>query len=358
VSTWGDQLKELGEIRKRSLPEGLSEFDILRRRYLKALADRTGRAVIVYATAYLEPRPTLDSPQALSVHLGDIQGFMEAVSNVQEREVDLFLHSPGGSAEAAESIVEYLRTRFDHIRVIVPVAAMSAATMIALSADEIVMGAHSQLGPIDPQFTISTPEGPRSAPAQTILDQFELAKRECADPKNIAGWLPILRSYSPGLIAQCTHQRELGESFVARWLERYMFKDDQDAVGKAKTAAAWFADFKEFKSHGRRVSREDARRLGLRILDLEADGELQDAMLSVYHAIHHTLTGTGAAKIIENHHGRAAIIMVQQMVLTQQQAPNPGLSRPGQPALPASATPPALNREQRRKQARQARKKS
>jgi ClpP class serine protease len=156
-ATWGDQLKELGEIRKRSLPRGISEFGILRRRYLKALADRTGRAVIVYATAYMEPRPTLDSPQALSVHLGDIQGFMEAVSNVQEREVDLFLHSPGGSAEAAQSIVEYLRTRFDHIRVIVPGAAMSAATMIALSADEIVMGAHSQLGPIDPQFTIPRP---------------------------------------------------------------------------------------------------------------------------------------------------------------------------------------------------------
>jgi ClpP class serine protease len=65
---------------------------------------------------------------------------MEAVSNVEEREVDLILHSPGGSAEAAESIVEYLRTRFDRVRVIVPVAAMSAATMMALSADEIVMG--------------------------------------------------------------------------------------------------------------------------------------------------------------------------------------------------------------------------
>jgi hypothetical protein len=45
-------------------------------------------------------------------------------------------------------------------------------------------------------------------------------------------------------------------------------------------------------------------------------------MLSVYHAIHHTFLGTGAAKIIENHHGRAAIVMVQQMLVTQQQAPN------------------------------------
>jgi len=72
----------------------------------------------------------------VSIHLGDLRGFMEAVSNVTERDLDLFLHSPGGSAEAAEAAMAYLRTRFDHIRVIVPLAAMSAATMMALGADE------------------------------------------------------------------------------------------------------------------------------------------------------------------------------------------------------------------------------
>lgn len=97
---------------------------------------------------------------------------MEAVSNVSERKLDLILTSPGGSPEAAESIMDYLRSRFDHIRAVVPVAAMSAATMMALACDEILMGTHSQLGPIDPQLTVVTPEGPRSSPAQAILDQF------------------------------------------------------------------------------------------------------------------------------------------------------------------------------------------
>jgi hypothetical protein len=184
VPTWGQQLKELQELAVAHPNPGPGEpsiVDILRRKYMKALADRTGRAVIVYETAFLEARP--HDPAVISVHLSDMAGFMEAVSNVTERELDLFLHSPGGSAEAAESIVEYLRTRFDHIRVIVPVAAMSAATMMALAADEIVMGAHSQLGPIDPQFTVNTPEGPRSAPGQAIIDQFALAKLECKTPR-------------------------------------------------------------------------------------------------------------------------------------------------------------------------------
>ncbi len=232
---------------------------------------------------------------------------MEAVSNIQGRELDLIIHSPGGSAEAAESIVEYLRQRFEHIRVIVPVSAMSAATMIALSADEIVMGQHSQLGPIDPQFIISTPEGARSAPAKAILNQFELAKAECKNPENLAAWLPILRTYSPGLLTQCVDSRKFASEMVAGWLRRYMFNGEQDAEGKSRIIADWFADYESFGSHARRVGRDDARKIDVRVTDLEADDVLQDLVLSVHHATMHTFSGTPATKIIENDLGRAWI---------------------------------------------------
>lgn len=340
MPTWGQLLQEVNalglEMQAKAAREGPpplgtpSPFDILRRKYLKALADRTKRAVIVYAVAWLENKPYLDA-QVVSITLGDMAGFMEAVSNVNEREVDLFLHSPGGSAEAAESLLEYLRTRFDHIRVIVPVAAMSAATMLALGADEILMGAHSQLGPIDPQFTLFTPEGPRSAPAQAILDQFAMAKEQCKDPANLAAWLPILRAYLPGLLAQCDTQRQLAEEFVAKNLERYMLKGDAE---RAKAAAHWFADFTEFKSHGRRVNREKCRELGLNVVDLEGTHELQDAVLSVHHAFALTLANTPTAKIIENHHGRAWV---------QQFGAIPVVQNPPQQAVPA----PNLGGQQR-----------
>ena len=323
MPTWGELLKELNDMRESAAERplefgGQSPHDVLRRRYLRELHKKTGRAVIVYASAWLENKEGMGA-NALSIGLGDVQGFMEAVSNVDEREVDLFLHSPGGSAEAAESIVENLRTRFDHIRAVVPVAAMSAATMIALGADEILMGAHSQLGPIDPQFTIFTPEGPRSAPAQAIKEQFDMAKQDCATPANIGAWLPILRSYAPGLLAQCDHQRALAQTLVARWLERHMLAGESDAAQKAAAAAKWFADFTEFRSHGRRVSREEARARDVHVVDLEDDDELQDAVLSVHHAIQHTLAGTATAKLIENHHGRAWI----QLAQTIQLAPGP-----------------------------------
>lgn len=316
MPTWGELLKELGQVQEQlaqqaaNLPPGTpvpSPYDLVRRKYMQALADRTGRSVIIYATAWMENRPGVGA-DLLSIQIGDQQGFMESCSNLADsRELDLFLHSPGGSADAADAIMAYLRTQFDHIRAVVPLAAMSAATMMSLACDEIVMGAHSQLGPIDPQFTISTPEGPRSAPAQAIEDQFERAKEECKDPANIAAWLPILRSYAPGLLAMCDHQRTLAEDFATKALARYMFRGDADADKKAAEVAGWFADFAEFRSHGRRVGPDEARAQGLKIQLLEDDPDFQDAVLSVHHAAQHTFTGTPSAKIVENHHGRAWI---------------------------------------------------
>ena len=201
--------------------------------------------------------------------------------------------------------MEYLRQRFDHIRVFALVAAMSAATMMALSADELFMGQHSQLGPIDPQFIINTPEGPRSAPAKAILNQFELAKRECQKPENLAAWIPILRTYAPGLLTQCEDSQKLAVDMVAGWLERYMMNGEKNAAEKSREIAEWFADYESFRSHGRRVGREQAREIGLKVTDLEDDGELQDAVLSIHHAAMHTFSGTLAQKIIENHFGRA-----------------------------------------------------
>jgi len=349
MPTWGELLQELEDLRADRQqraeqgtlkPDEPAPVDLLRRKYMKRLHDNTGRAVITYETAWL-------TAQAGDVSVGqvDVQGFMEAVSNVKEKNLDLILHSPGGSAEAAESVMEYLRDRFDHIRAIVPHAAMSAATMMALACDEIVMGSHSQLGPIDPQFTVATPDGPRTAPAQLILDQFERAKKECQDPRNVPAWIPIIRgTYIPGLLSVCESQMALAEEFVAENLAKHMFGSDPDADEKAKTAAAWFADHRQFRSHSRRVGREQALSKGLKVFALEDDQEFQDAVLSVHHAIDHLFSATGTFKIIENHLGRAYIQANQQFNIVA--APGPG--GPGQPPgsvfpWPPQAAPPDIS---------------
>jgi Serine dehydrogenase proteinase len=329
VPTWGELLPELSAIAQAlavaqqagAPPPTSGPADLLRRRYLEKLAKHTGRAVIYYGVAWHETRPI--NPQTLSVDLGDIRGFMEACSNVEERQVDLLLHSPGGNPDAAESIMAYLRQRFDHIRCVIPLAAMSAATMMALACDEIVMGGHSQLGPVDPQITIPTPEGPRTAPAQAIKDQFEMAQRDCAaDNSHLAAWMPLLRTLGPGLLAICDSAQQRTVDFVARELELHMFRRKRKRSQYAREAADWFADHRFFLSHGRNVTRDDARAHRIIVNDLEDDVVLQDLVLSVSHAAQLTFSMTPCAKLIENHHGRAWIqIEGQQQILLGSQVP-------------------------------------
>lgn len=309
-------------------PSNLSPADVVRRHWTKRLSEYTGRAVIYYGTAWFETRPI--NPQTLSVALGDVRGFMEACSNITERDLDLVLHSPGGNPDAAEAIMRYLRQRFDHIRAVVPLAAMSAATMMALACDEVLMGEHSQLGPIDPQITVPTPEGPRTAPAQAIRDQFEMAQADCAaNPGRVAAWMPLLRTLGPGLLSICETAQERTEDFVARELAEHMMS--AQGTGAAKDAASWFASHENFKSHGRSVSADEARAQGVLVSGLEADPELQDLVLSVSHCAQITFGQTACAKLIENQHGRSWMSIEGQQLLVGQ-APG-GI--PAGPSLPS-----------------------
>jgi Serine dehydrogenase proteinase len=359
VPTWGKLLEELLVLQQQYVPpvpgapitaaDMVSPHDTLRRRYLAKLSGRTGRAIITYYSGFQEHPEA--PPRILQVNSADIAGFMEACSDAPEDELDLFLHSPGGDGEAAEQVCGYLRTQFKHIRAIVPVYAMSAATMMALSADETIMGAHSQIGPIDPQISITTPTGPRSASAQAIKDQFEMARQQCQDPKNLAAWTPILQYYSPGLLAACDHASERARKIVATALEKYMLAGTSDPAKEAEHAAAWFGDAKELLSHGRPVRRDEARDHGIVVIDLEDDAELQDLVLSVHHTAMLTLSGTPTAKLIESHRGRAWVQM-QQVVAVQAPFPGPSPSggpTPAAPSLPRPKAPPPPPRKRNRR---------
>ena len=116
--SWGDVLNELQQALKsgQPLPPGVSPFDIVRRRYLAQLHEATKRNVILYASKWTQA-PV--DPDSVSIVPEDLQGFMEVLSDLDSRVgLDLVLHSPGGSAEAAESIVKYVRAYFTDIRVI------------------------------------------------------------------------------------------------------------------------------------------------------------------------------------------------------------------------------------------------
>lgn len=67
-------------------------------------------------------------------------------------ELDLVIHSGGGLAHSAYQIVELLRLHTDCLNACVPFWAKSAATLLSIGADKIVLGERAELGPLDVQM--------------------------------------------------------------------------------------------------------------------------------------------------------------------------------------------------------------
>jgi len=242
----------------------------------------------------------------------DKNGFMTTIHKLDRTKgLDLVLHTPGGDTAATESLVDYLRSMFGtNIRAIIPQIALSAGTMIALACKEIVMGKHSSLGPIDPQIG--------GLPAHGIIEEFNRAAKEISkDQSKVPLWQPIIAKYTPTLIGECEKAIDWATKMVKEWLLTGMFAGDDDAEAKANHVIEELSDHALTKSHARHISLDHAKRLGLKIVELESDDELQDAVLSVHHICIQTLTGTPAYKIIENHEGVAFIQLLQQIQIVK-----------------------------------------
>lgn len=88
--------------------------------------------------------------------------------------LDLFLVSNGGNGVVPWRIVSLLREFSETFRVLIPYRAYSAASLIALGADEIVMHPFGELGPIDP--SVSNDFNPRNAQGQPLAISVEDVK--------------------------------------------------------------------------------------------------------------------------------------------------------------------------------------
>lgn len=96
----------------------------------------------------------LDPERSISSFDSDLlYAALKDVNSQREKDILLFILSPGGSIEPAYQISKLCRAfAKERFIVAVPREAKSAATLLALGADEIHMGPLSQLGPIDPQL--------------------------------------------------------------------------------------------------------------------------------------------------------------------------------------------------------------
>ena len=214
-----------------------------RRAVIKQIQDRTGRALICYV-----------SGNKCVIDDDDIMPFVDLLHNVPpNHNVDLLLHTKGGSIDAAEKLMGMLRSLVDaaNLRIVVPDFAKSAGTLMVLGADSVVMSNMSELGPIDPQ----APLFGRWQSVQNYLDAYkEHDKTLKADPNNIAAQI-MLGKLDPATLKLCEVAMERARQAAEKLLKRGMFRNG----GNWSKTVSELLDTQRWLSHAQMISWEDAR---------------------------------------------------------------------------------------------------
>jgi ClpP class serine protease len=177
-------------------------------------------------------------PVASSIGIEDSEAVLRAIRlTPADQPIDLVLHTPGGLVLAAEQIALALLERTGKVTVFVPHYAMSGGTLLALTADEIVMDPHAVLGPVDPQIG--------DMPAASLVKLLALK--------------PVPQISDDMLVLTDIAQKARGQvaAFVDHVLLKHLPRDRAAALATALSEGRWTHDFP--------ITVDMARQLGLPI---------------------------------------------------------------------------------------------
>jgi hypothetical protein len=240
----------------------------------KALIERIeqmrGSRVIVYVTGDR-------SPWGAQIGNDAIRPLYDHLRHLNDVEVlDLFIYSRGGDIDVPWRIATGLRTTAAKWNVLVPFRANSAATLLALGADEIVMGPQAELGPIDPIMNIRRPTGP-GAPGMIdesvnvedvmsyirfVTDRVQLTEQDAVaatlgkltDRLDAIGLGNAYRTHS--------HIREVARRMLGSRAE----PADADTMDSVIETLA-----EKVYAHGHAIGRQEAADLGLPVVETPAE---------------------------------------------------------------------------------------
>jgi hypothetical protein len=241
----------------------------------------------------------LTGPGFGDVNLADaapIGSMLDAIGTCEN--LDLMLNSPGGSGEMAEKVIEMCREHCQReFRVIVPNFAKSAATMIALGADVILMGYLSELGPIDPQYSIAVGNAEQLVSGQSFIRAYDAAqekvKEAMAAGDSPVGYLQSLSASTmePAFIEHCRRGIDFSRDVAKKFLPKYQLRAKHKGAKLTKSqmddlardAAENLLSANIRFSHGRLIGAEEARdEVGLNVELLDRGDPHWEAYWELY----------------------------------------------------------------------------
>ena len=213
--------------------------------------------------------------------------------------LDLLLNSPGGSGETAEKLIEMCREHCRReFRVVVPNYAKSAATLIGLGADQIVMGYLSELGPIDPQFLMVVGGVEQYVSGQSYIQAYERTQKKIKEAvdsgESPLGYLHSLNASSmePAFVEHCRRGIKFSRDLAKKFLPEHQLKAKyrgksgygRKKLGELAEEAAENLLSREARfSHGRLIGPDEARdEVGLNVVLLDRDDPVWEAYWELY----------------------------------------------------------------------------
>ena len=204
--------------------------------------------------------------------------------------VDLFLYSAGGDTMVPWRLVSMIREYCDKFSVLIPYKAHSAATMIALGADEIVMSNLSELSPIDPSTAnVFNPVDPANQQnripisVEDVMAYFDLAKNKFGIKSDedlsrvFAKFVEANPQIHPLALGNVNRIHNLIRMLAKRLLKSHKVAMKEEAVDKI---VDYFTE--KLYSHQYFIGRKEAREdLGLTTV-VDADDTLAKAMTDLY----------------------------------------------------------------------------
>jgi hypothetical protein len=217
-----------------------------------AIKDAISKSVPLIQEIQTERNSTLvtficDSP----INYNTAHRLNKIVRKMKIENLDLFVNSSGGDLDATAKIVKLLRENCKKYSAIVPFYAKSAASLLAISADELVMCKCGELGPLDPQ--VRDPITGAWVPAHSIREALTFTE-SVQDPLvklSLADRLP------PFLMGAYREYQNASRQYVEEAFAKI------DEANKPK-AIATFTE--RYLSHGYPIDRNICKDVGLNII--------------------------------------------------------------------------------------------
>jgi hypothetical protein len=243
--------------------------------YYKKIEEHRKRPLIVYVTS---KREGIDASMANDALPFIIQQLQELPPDAKE--LDLLIASFGGDPMVAWRIMSLIWQRVDQVSVLIPQSAYSAATLVALGANEIIMHPNGHLGPVDMQITTFGDSGARQFSTEDIGAFLDFVRDvlKISDQEHVRMLFELT----------CKEVGSLGIGFTARSSklavdlgERLLAHHMEDDENRSKLRLLVQTMSRKFQSHAYPVSRREALEIGLPV-NKDRDAKLEKLMWEVW----------------------------------------------------------------------------